>query len=225
MLIILFSLILIGLIFLLLILRTINRDLFLLKRVQNLYLKASLLSVILVSIIGSIYFFEFRRLEEAHLANKIDKFLLFEQAEKEVLRNDLLRDVSSYVNNEKIALENLYALSQKFKLEDEYLISSLAYKKILDRNIEVISGDIIAEYAQVLFFLNKNIFTEEIIEILKLALTKNPKEPLALTLNGLRYIQAGEIEKAKKEWEKAIEFLENIQEKNVLKAAIKNLNT
>ena len=48
----------------------------------------------------------------------------------------------------------------------------------------------------------KNIFSEEVDTALQIALKKSPVNPIALTLKGVKYFQAGETDLALSSWEK-----------------------
>ena len=86
-----------------------------------------------------------------------------------------------------------------------------------------IPSNVYGEYAQSVFFKEKEQFSEETIKALNLALTEAPKDPLVLTLEGVKYFRIGNLELARSSWEEAKGYLKTEEEKAVLQIGIDRL--
>ena len=111
-------------------------------------------------------------------------------------RESIIQELNSFVNKTETTASEIYFLSNRFRDINEFLISSLLLKNLIGKFSDEIPAAIFAEYAQILFFKEKNIFSEEVDTALQIALKKSPVNAIALTLKGIKYFQAGETDLA-----------------------------
>ena len=140
-------------------------------------------------------------------------------------RESIIQELNSFVNKTETTASEIYFLSNRFRDINEFLISSMLLKSLIGKFSDEIPTDIFAEYAQVLFFKEKNIFSEEVDTALQIALKKSPVNPIALTLKGVKYFQAGETDLALSSWEKAKENTKEESEKASIQEAINTIKS
>ena len=144
-----------------------------------------------------------------------------ERAErKELFKNTY----SDYIVKNQEKSNNIYALAISLKNLEEFDLSRMAYQSLFINHKDDLSGDIFAEYTQVLYFSEGRRFTEQTKELLDLTLLKAPDNPVALTLKGLQYLGEKNLDQTIIQWSKAASFITNEREKEELKIAIKALN-
>ena len=131
---------------------------------------------------------------------------------------------SNYIVKNQEKSNNIYALAISLKNLEEFDLSRMAYQSLFINHKDDLSGDIFAEYTQVLYFSEGRKFTEQTIELLDLTLLKAPDNPVALTLKGLQYLGEKNLDQTIIQWSKAASFITNEREKEELKIAIKALN-
>ncbi|MDC0076166.1 hypothetical protein OAJ73_02020 [Gammaproteobacteria bacterium] len=145
--------------------------------------------------------------------------------DERVERKELFKNTySDYIVKNQEKSNNIYALAISLKNLEEFDLSKMAYHSLFINHKEDLSGDIFAEYTQVLYFSEGRKFTEQTIELLDLTLLKAPDNPVALTLKGLQYLGEKNLDQAIIQWTRAASFITNEREKEELKIAIKALN-
>lgn len=225
MIVIFFTLFLIFIVFFYLLFREFNHqkeELTSLKGRVNINL--FVLSFSLVISISFLYLSELGKAREVILSNQIDEFLEGIPLERNLSRQVLEKRLTQFIDRKDHLRENLLILAERFKIEQEFSLSVLVYDEIFKNKTEGISGYIFSDYAQALFFVQKNTFSDKLHYLLDQALARSPNNPVALTLNGLRFFQEDKKSNAEAEWTKAIKFTTNLSERRVLEEAIKGLN-
>ena len=119
-----------------------------------------------------------------------------------------------------MCIRDSYILAKKLKNANELRLSAKVFKEIYYRYGTELDGNVIAEYAQVLFATNGNKFDDILESILDESLKKVPNNPSALTLKGLSELEKNNINNTIELWNKAIVFLNSEKEKNDLKVLI-----
>ena len=145
--------------------------------------------------------------------------------DERVERGELFKNTySDYLVKNQEKSNNIYALAISLKNLEEFDLSRMAYQSLFINHKDDLSGDIFAEYTQVLYFSEGRRFTEQTKEQLDLTLLKDPDNPVALTLKGLQYLGEKNLDQTIIHWSKAASFITNEREKEELKIAIKALN-
>ena len=145
--------------------------------------------------------------------------------DERVERKELFKNTySDYLVKNQEKSNNIYALAISLKNLEEFDLSRMAYQSLFINHKDDLSGDIFAEYTQVLYFSEGRRFTEQTKELLDLTLLKAPDNPVALTLKGLQYLGEKNLDQTIIQWSKAASFITNEREKEELKIAIKALN-
>lgn len=145
--------------------------------------------------------------------------------DERVERKELFKNTySDYIVKNQEKSNNIYALAISLKNLEEFDLSRMAYQSLFINHKDDLSGDIFAEYTQVLYFSEGRRFTEQTKELLDLTLLKAPDNPVALTLKGLQYLGEKNLDQTVIQWSKAASFITNEREKEELKIAIKALN-
>ena len=103
---------------------------------------------------------------------------------------------------------------------DEFMLSRDLYKEIYNRFGNDLDGEVVAEYAQVLFMSAGRKFSDTVYILLEEALKKNPNNPSALTLKGLAELEKNNPQLTIELWNQAIPFLNSEKEKDDLKSLI-----
>lgn len=173
-----------------------------------------------------IYFYPFK-LGSYFLLKDTEIFESFLNGSKDerVERKELFKNTySDYIVKNQEKSNNIYALAISLKNLEEFDLSRMAYQSLFINHKDDLSGDIFAEYTQVLYFSEGRRFTEQTKELLDLTLLKAPDNPVALTLKGLQYLGEKNLDQTIIQWSKAASFITNEREKEELKIAIKALN-
>ena len=145
--------------------------------------------------------------------------------DERVERKELFKNTySDYIVKNQEKSNNIYALAISLKNLEEFDLSRMAYQSLFINHKDDLSGDIFAEYTQVLYFSEGRRFTEQTKELFDLTLLKAPDNPVALTLKGLQYLGEKNLDQTIIQWSKAASFITNEREKEELKIAIKALN-
>ena len=159
-------------------------------------------------------------LKLAHQKQSLEIFLEENHQEKENKREEVNNLVAQLIKKKDVEPGELYILARQLKNINEFILSRDLYMEIYDRFGSELDGEVVAEYAQVLFMSEGRKFNDLVYILLEEALKKNPNNPSALTLKGL-----GELEKSKPEltiqlWNQAIPLLNTKKEKDDLRSLI-----
>ena len=150
----------------------------------------------------------------------LEIFLKGNTESKEKVREDVEDLVTNLVAKEDAQAGELYILARQLKDVNEFSLSREVYEEIYGRFQKELDGNIIAEFAQVLFLSNEKKFDERLKTVLDEALLKNPNNPSALTLKGLFELENNNISSTIDLWNRAVPFLNSEKERNDLKALI-----
>lgn len=184
------------------------------------------LSITGLFMILSIYFYplelgSYSLLEDAEV---FESFLNGNKEERAKDKESFKNRYLDYMVKNQEKSNHIYALAISLKNLEEFNLSRLAYQSLFINHQDELSGEILAEYTQVLYFSEGRKFTEQTKEMLALALLKNPDNPIALTLKGLQYLGERNLDQTIIQWTKAASLITNEREKEELKIAIKALN-
>ena len=150
----------------------------------------------------------------------LEIFLKGNTESKEKVREDVEDLVTNLVAKEDAQAGELYILARQLKDVNEFSLSREVYEEIYGRFQKELDGNVIAEFAQVLFLSNEKKFDERLEILLDEALIKNPNNPSALTLKGLFELENNNISSTIDLWNRAVPFLNSEKERNDLKALI-----
>lgn len=150
----------------------------------------------------------------------LEIFLKGNTESKEKVREDVEDLVTNLVTKEDAQAGELYILARQLKDVNEFSLSREVYEEIYGRFQKELDGNVIAEFAQVLFLSNERKFDERLKTLLDEALIKNPNNPSALTLKGLFELENNNISSTIDLWNRAVPFLNSEKERNDLKALI-----
>ena len=150
----------------------------------------------------------------------LEIFLKGNTESKEKVREDVEDLVTNLVTKEDAQAGELYILARQLKDVNEFSLSREVYEEIYGRFQKELDGNVIAEFAQVLFLSNERKFDERLKIVLDEALIKNPNNPSALTLKGLFELENNNISSTIDLWNRAVPFLNSEKERNDLKALI-----
>ncbi len=150
----------------------------------------------------------------------LEIFLKGNTESKEKVREEVEDLVTDLVVKEDAQAGELYILARQLKDVNEFSLSREVYEEIYGRFQKELDGNIIAEFAQVLFLSNEKKFDERLKIVLDEALIKNPNNPSALTLKGLFELENNNISSTIDLWNRAVPFLNSEKERNDLKALI-----
>ena len=150
----------------------------------------------------------------------LEIFLKGNTESKEKVREDVEDLVTNLVSKEDAQAGELYILARQLKDVNEFSLSREVYEEIYGRFQKELDGNVIAEFAQVLFLSNEKKFDERLKTVLDEALLKNPNNPSALTLKGLFELENNNISSTIDLWNRAVPFLNSEKERNDLKALI-----
>lgn len=158
--------------------------------------------------------------ELAQKRESLQKFILSQPEDRQDTREDV-EDLIKYLSDKKeVQAGELYILTKQLKNTNEFLLSTKVFKEIYDRYGNELDGNVIAEYAQVLFASNGRKFNDFLEILLDESLKKTPNNPSALTLKGLSELEKNNLKNTIELWNRAIVFLNSEKEKNDLKALI-----
>ena len=150
----------------------------------------------------------------------LEIFLKGNTESKEKVREDVEDLVTNLVAKEDAQAGELYILARQLKDVNEFSLSREVYEEIYGRFQKELDGNVIAEFAQVLFLSNEKKFDERLKTVLDEALLKNPNNPSALTLKGLFELENNNVSSTIDLWNRAVPFLNSEKERNDLKALI-----
>ena len=150
----------------------------------------------------------------------LEIFLKGNTESKEKVREDVEDLVTNLVAKADAQAGELYILARQLKDVNEFSLSREVYEEIYGRFQKEIDGNVIAEFAQVLFLSNERKFDERLKIVLDEALIKNPNNPSALTLKGLSELENKNVSSALDLWNRAVPFLNSEKERNDLIALI-----
>jgi cytochrome c-type biogenesis protein CcmH/NrfG len=184
------------------------------------------LGVMSLFITLSIYFYPLNLGSYSELENAKVFESFFNGSKEQRLENKELfkKSYVDYIDKNADKSNHIYTLAKSLKDLEEFKLSRLAYRSLFINHREDLSGDILAEYTQVLYFSAGREITEQVKKLLVLTLLKNPDNPIALTLKGLQYLGEKNLEQTIIQWTKAASFITNEREKGELEMAIKALN-
>ena len=158
--------------------------------------------------------------ERMNQKQSLETFLDGDLQTRSDLRGDIRELFTLLIEKPDIEAGELYILARKLKNANEYILAEDVYKEIYDRYGDELDGDIIAEYAQVLFISKGRKFNDSVYVLLKEALLKSPNNPSALTLQGLAELENKNPRLTIELWNRAIPLLNSEKEKNDLRALI-----
>lgn len=150
----------------------------------------------------------------------LEIFLKGNTESKEKVREDVEDLVTNLAAKEDAQAGELYILARQLKDVNEFSLSREVYEEIYGRFQKELDGNVIAEFAQVLFLSNEKKFDERLKTVLDEALLKNPNNPSALTLKGLFELENDNISSTIDLWNRAVPFLNSEKERNDLIALI-----
>ena len=151
----------------------------------------------------------------------LEIFLKGNTESKQKVREDVEDLVTNLVTKEDAQAGELYILARQLKDVNEFSLSREVYEEIYGRFQKELDGNVIAEFAQVLFLSNERKFDERLKILLDEALIKNPNNPSALTLKGLFELENNNVSSTIDLWNRAVPFLNSDKERNDLMALIK----
>ena len=159
-------------------------------------------------------------LQQVYQKQSLEIFLAGDPERKESKRQDVIGLVEQLIKKKDAEAGELYILARKLKNVNEYILSEYIYEEIYGRFGDDLDGDVIAEYAQVLFISKGRKLDDSIYVLLKEALKKSPNNPSALTLLGLAELENNNPSLTIELWNRAIPLLNTEKEKNDLTALI-----
>ena len=194
---------------------------------KKAFLKPMFISVVTFLAISVIYFqpLSLGSLDDLQTHQAIYGFIAADLKTRDTERESVIQELNSFVNKTETTASEIYSLSNEFRDINEFLISSLLLKSLISKFSDEIPAAIFAEYAQILFFKEKNIFSEDVDTALQIALKKSPVNAIALTLKGIKYFQAGETDLALNSWEKAKENTKHESDKASIQEAINTIKS
>ena len=159
-------------------------------------------------------------LELAYQKQSLEIFLGEDQQEKENEREQVNNLITQLVKKRDIEPGELYILARQLKNINEFMLSKDLYKEIYNRFGDDLDGEVVAEYAQVLFMSEGRKFNDSIYILLEEAVKKNPNNPSALTLKGLAELEKSNPQLTIQLWNQAIPLLNSEKEKDDLRSLI-----
>ena len=159
-------------------------------------------------------------LELAYQKQSLEIFLGEDQQEKENEREQVNNLITQLVKKRDIEPGELYILARQLKNINEFMLSRDLYKEIYNRFGNDLDGEVVAEYAQVLFMSEGRKFNDFIYILLEEAVKKNPNNPSALTLKGLAELEKSNPQLTIQLWNQAIPLLNSEKEKDDLRSLI-----
>jgi cytochrome c-type biogenesis protein CcmH len=114
--------------------------------------------------------------------------------------------------------EGWFLLSRTYMNLRRFNDAANALEQVL--RIDGRKADVLAQYAQALFFANNNQLNPLIDDLLSEALKSDPNEPAALGLRGISSFEAGEYKAAIAYWQKALPNITDENNANALRSGI-----
>ena len=109
-------------------------------------------------------------LELAHQKQSLDIFLREDQQDKENKREEVKNLITQLIKKRDVEPGELYILARQLKNIDEFMLSRDLYMEIYNRFGNDLDGEVVAEYAQVLFMSSGREFSDTIYILLEEAL-------------------------------------------------------
>jgi len=159
-------------------------------------------------------------LELAYQKQSLEIFLREDHQEKENKREEVNSLIAQLVKKRDVEPGELYILARQLKNTNEFILSRDLYEEIYNRFGNDLDGEVVAEYAQVLFMSEGRKFNDSIYILLEEALKKNPNNPSALTLKGLAELEKSNPQLTIQLWNRAIPLLNSEKEKDDLRSLI-----
>ncbi len=159
-------------------------------------------------------------LELAYQKQSLEIFLREDHQEKENKREQVNNLITQLVKKRDVEPGELYILARQLKNTNEFILSRGLYEEIYNRFGNDLDGEVVAEYAQVLFMSEGRKFNDSIYILLEEALKKNPNNPSALTLKGLAELEKSNPQLTIQLWNQAIPLLNSEKEKDDLRSLI-----
>ena len=159
-------------------------------------------------------------LELAYQKQSLEIFLGEDQQEKEKKREEVNNLITQLLEKRDVEPGELYILARQLKNTNEFMLSRDLYKEIYNRFGNDLDGEVVGEYAQVLFMSEGRKFNDSIYILLEEALKKNPNNPSALTLKGLAELEKSNPQLTIQLWNQAIPLLNSEKEKDDLRSLI-----
>ena len=147
---------------------------------------------------------------------------LFNMINDSLELDEEFNDLNARQSLEEIKLEasEIFILAQDFKTKSKFKESLFFLDYLIENFHEEIPTSIYSERAQILFLSKNKKFTEEVNTYLEFAMSKDPDNPITLTIKGIGSLEKGNIEEAKNYWLKAIKNIDDPNEKEALQVAI-----
>ena len=184
-----------------------------------------LLSIFLIISMSMIYFqpIGLGSIDKFETHKELYAFLDGDINHRALKRKEFIIEVENLLDKKLLSASEVYFLSRKFRDIKEFDFSAVLLGELVIEYKNEIPSNVYGEYAQSVFFKEKEQFSEETIKALNLALTEAPKDPLVLTLEGVKYFRTGNLELARSSWEEAKGYLKTEEEKAVLQIGIDRL--
>ena len=194
---------------------------------KKAFLKPMFISVVTFLAISVIYFqpLSLGSLKDLQIHETIYSYILADLKTRDATRESVIAELNNFMNKTETTASEIYFLSNRFRNINEFLLSSLLLKSLIGKFSEEIPKGIYAEYAQTLFLKENNNFSQEVENALQIALEKSPLNPVALSLEGVKHFQSGEIDLALSSWEKAKENTNDEKEKLSIQEAISTIKS
>ena len=184
-----------------------------------------LLSIFMIILMSMIYFqpIGLGSIDKFEIHKELYAFLDGDINHRALKRKEFFIEVKNLLDKKLLSASEIYFLSRKFRDIKEFDFSAVLLTELVIEYKNEIPSNVYGEYAQSTFFKEKEQFSEETIKALNLALIEAPKDPLVLTLEGVKYFRNGNLELAKSSWEEAKGYLKTEEEKAVLQVGIDRL--
>jgi hypothetical protein len=184
-----------------------------------------LLSIFMIISMSMIYFYPIGlgSIDKFEIHKELYAFLDGDINHRALKRKEFFIEVKNLLDKKLLSASEIYFLSRKFRDIKEFDFSAVLLTELVIEYKNEIPSNVYGEYAQSVFFKEKEQFSEETIKALNLALIEAPKDPLVLTLEGVKYFRNGNLELARSSWEEARGYLKTEEEKAVLQVGIDRL--
>ena len=113
----------------------------------------------------------------------LEAFLTGNPDTKELNREGVDSLVTTLLDKEDVQAGELYIVAKQLKNTQEYKLSSKLFDKIYKNFSQDLDGDIVTEYAQVLYIEQGRKFDKRVSQLLSQALEKSPNNPLVVLID------------------------------------------
>ncbi len=134
--------------------------------------------------------------------------------------SDLIAKLEQLLENDPENLKNRYMLARNFLDIGDHRGAIGAYQEILNRRPN--DPQIMAEFAQTVFFASGNQMIPEIEALIKRILDIQPENTLALSMAGIAAFEGSRFQEAIDHWTKAVGLMGNSNDAQNLRAGIAN---